>query len=77
MPWILDDFSICDYVPLSSPNLIRVIFNGGTGGYKERRNLQSIIQLIRNYPDNDVQFTIKLTKKIQRWTKKIININLI
>ena len=75
MPWILHDFPLYDYTPLSSSNIIKIIFNGGTGGYKERRNLESIIKLIKKYPYNDVLFTIKLTKNIQRWTKNILKQN--
>ena len=75
MPWILHNFPLYDYIPPSSTNVIKVIFNGGSGGYRERRNLKSIIELIKNYPDEDVLFTIKLTKKIQRWTKNILKLN--
>ena len=74
MPWILHNFPLYEYIPPSSNN-VKVIFNGGSGGYKERRNLESIIELIKNYPDNDVLFTIKLTKNIQRWTKNILKQN--
>ena len=75
MPWILHDFPLYDYTQLSSSNIIQVIFNGGTGGYRERRNLKSIIERIDNYPDEDVQFTIKLTTKLQRWTNKVLKQN--
>ena len=29
----------------------RVLFNGGTGGYLDRRNLESVAKLIENYKD--------------------------
>ncbi len=70
-PWILHEFPISDFRP-ASHEVIKVLFNGGTGGYKERRNLEAIVNLIQDYPGHDVQFTIKLTKKIQRWSKAIL-----
>ena len=73
MPWILYNFPVYNYKPLSSNNIIKVLFNGGSGGYQERRNLESVMELIKNYQGNDVSFTIKLTKSIQRWTKNILN----
>jgi len=70
-PWILHEFPISSYRPHAAGTL-NVLFNGGTGGYKERRNLEAIIHLINDYHDNDVHFTIKLTKKIQRWSRFIL-----
>ena len=69
MPWILYNFPVYDFKPFSSNKIIKVLFNGGSGGYRERRNLEAIMELIKNYPGDDISFTIKLTKSIQRWTK--------
>ena len=74
LPWILWNF------PITEPTLIgeniKVVFNGGTGGLQDRRNFAAIVDLINNYSDSDVEFILKFTTNIRRWTKKIININL-
>jgi len=74
MPWILWNHPIKDVKPLNDK--IKVLFNGGTGGYKDRRNLQSVINLIKNYEDKDIEITIKLTKSLRSWTKKIYKKNI-
>jgi len=77
LPWILWDFPILK--PKKCNKKINVLFNGGTGGLRDRRNFESVIYLIKNYTDDDVVFTLKFTSKIRRWTKKILkkNMNLI
>ena len=57
-------FLINIYQSSSLLNKIKVIFNGGTGGFKDRRNLESIINLLRDYRDNNINLTIKLTKDL-------------
>ena len=74
MPWILWDFPISDVKDINEK--IRVVFNGGTGGFKDRRNLEAIINLFKDYQEDDVSLTIKLTHDLRRWTKKILNKNL-
>ena len=74
--WILSDFEVCQPSFIDKSKKIKVLFNGGTGGYLDRRNLESIIKLIQNYKDDDVEFTIKMAKKIRRWSNKILNKNL-
>ena len=74
LPWILWNFPIAQPSPLGEN--IKVIFNGGTGGFQDRRNFASIIDLLKNYSDDDVEFILKFTSDIRRWTKKIINKNL-
>jgi len=71
LQWILSDFSISNIRLLQQNEKVRVLFNGGTGGYLDRRNLESIVKLIENYTDKDVFFTIKLNSKLRRWTKRI------
>ena len=73
MPWILWEFPIANVKPIDGK--IKIIFNGGTGGYKDRRNLESIINLFKDYTDDNVQLTIKLTKDLRRWTKRILSKN--
>jgi len=73
MPWILWNFPIARVTNLNKK--IKIIFNGGTGGYKDRRNLESIINLFKDYKNDDVELTIKLTDNLRRWTKKILNKN--
>ena len=73
MPWILWNFPISNVKNLNEK--IQIIFNGGTGGYKDRRNLESIINLFKDYQGNDVELTIKLTDTLRRWTQKILNKN--
>ena len=77
LPWILWNFPISQ--PIKCNKIVNVLFNGGTGGLNDRRNFESIIYLIKNYSNNDVNFTLKFTSKIRRWTKKILkkNMNLI
>ena len=70
MPWILWDFPISEIKPISDK--IKIVFNGGTGGYKDRRNLQSIINLFKDYTNDNVDLTIKLTNSLRRWTKRIL-----
>lgn len=79
LQWILSDFKIYKENLIKNSKKIKVLFNGGTGGYLDRRNLESIISLITNYPDDDVEFVIKMSKKIRRWSKKILkkNINIL
>ena len=74
MPWILWNHPIKEVRPVDKK--IKVLFNGGTGGYKDRRNLASIINLLKNYTDDDIEMTIKLTKKMRSWTKKIYKKNI-
>ncbi len=71
LQWILSDFSISDERLIQQDERVRVLFNGGTGGYLDRRNLESIVKLIENYKDRDVLFTIKLNSKLRRWTKRV------
>ena len=74
LPWILWNFPIAKTNKCNK--IINVLFNGGTGGLKDRRNFESIIHLIKNYNDPDVTFTLKFTSKIRRWTKKILKKNM-
>ena len=74
MPWILWNFPISNVKNIGEK--IKVVFNGGTGGYKDRRNLESVINLFKDYQNNDVEITIKLTKDLRRWTKKVLRKNL-
>ena len=74
LPWILWNFPVAQPSPLGEN--IKVIFNGGTGGFQDRRNFASIINLLKDYSDDDVEFILKFTSDIRRWTKKIINKNL-
>ena len=74
LQWILSDFPIL--APSKCKDKIKVLFNGGTGGLQDRRNFESIIYLIKNYHDCDVEFTLKFTSKIRRWTKKILKKNM-
>ena len=74
MPWILWNFPIAK--PKENEKIIKVVFNGGTGGYKDRRNLNAVINLFKDYKSSNVHLTIKLTKDLRRWTKKILKNNL-
>lgn len=76
LKWILSDFNIYKETLIGNSKKIKVLFNGGTGGYLDRRNLESIVSLIVNYPDDDVEFVIKMAKKIRRWSNKILKKNL-
>jgi len=71
-PWILYDFPIGEYRPIADTGLLKILFNGATGGYKERRNLAAVVQLIEDYKKDDVNFTLKLTKRVQRWSRSIL-----
>jgi len=73
MPWILWEFPVTNVKQLDEK--IKIIFNGGTGGYKDRRNLESVINLFKDYVDDNVELTIKLTKDLRRWTKRILSRN--
>ena len=73
MPWILWNHPIKKVNQIGEK--VKVLFNGGTGGYKDRRNLESIISLLKNYKDDDIDVTIKVTKKMRSWTKNIYNRN--
>ena len=74
LPWILWNFPILH--PTKCKKIVNVLFNGGTGGLKDRRNFESIIYLIKNYSQDNVRFTLKFTSKIRRWTKKILKKNM-
>lgn len=74
MPWILWNHPINEITPIGKK--VKVLFNGGTGGYKDRRNFESVVNLLKNYLDDDIEVTIKLTKKIRGWTKKIFKKNI-
>ena len=74
MPWILWNHPIKKVNQIGEK--VKVLFNGGTGGYKDRRNLESIIALLKNYGDADIEVTIKLTKKMRGWTRKIFKKNI-
>ena len=74
LPWILWNFPILQ--PTKCNKIVNVLFNGGTGGFKDRRNFESIIYLIKNYSQDNVRFTLKFTSKIRRWTKKILQKNI-
>jgi len=71
-PWILFDFPLSQYRPLSDADRIKAVFNGGTGGYKERRNLEAVINLISDYQSDNVHFTLKFTDDLQRWSHKLL-----
>ncbi len=75
LQWILSDFSISDERLIQKDEKVRILFNGGTGGYLDRRNLESVVKLIENYKESDVFFTIKLNSKLRRWTKRIYKLN--
>ena len=75
LQWILSDFSISDVRPINQNEKVKVLFNGGTGGYLDRRNLESVTALIKNYKQDDVIFTVKLNSKMRRWTKRIFKKN--
>ena len=75
MQWILYDFPILSESKSITDDKIQVLFNGGTGGYKDRRNFGAVTELIKNYNDNDVYFTIKFTENIRRWSKAILSKN--
>ena len=74
MPWILWNFPISNLK--ENEDIIKVVFNGGTGGYKDRRNLSAVINLFKDYKETNVHLTIKLTNDLRRWTKKILKNNL-
>ena len=74
LPWILWNFPIAQ--PTRLEKNIKVIFNGGTGGFQDRRNFASIVDLLKDYSDDDVEFILKFTSDIRRWTKRILNKNL-
>ena len=76
LQWILSDFNINKERLINETDKVKVLFNGGTGGYLDRRNLESVIKLINNYPDEDVEFVIKMDSKIRRWSNKILKKNI-
>jgi len=76
LQWILSDFEINQEIPLKEDQKVKVLFNGGTGGYLDRRNLEAVINLIKNYTDNDVEFVIKMAKKMRRWSNRILKKNM-
>lgn len=74
-PWILYEFPLSGFRNISDDGPLRVVFNGGTGGYRERRNLEAVVNLIRDYSAKNVHFTLKINQRIQRWSKSILNAN--
>ena len=74
-PWILYDFPILSNAQNFVGDKVQVLFNGGTGGFKDRRNFGAVVELIKNYPDEDVHFTIKFIEHIRRWSKAILKRN--
>ena len=73
LQWILSDFIVNEERLLNDNEKIKVLFNGGTGGYLDRRNLESVLNLITKYPNDDVEFVIKMAGKIRRWSNRILN----
>ena len=76
LQWIISDFDISEKKLINDTQKISVLFNGGTGGRFDRRNFEAVVQLINNYKDDDVEFTIKLNSKIKKWSNKILKHNL-
>ena len=76
LQWILSDFTLSKERLLDNSKKIKVLFNGGTGGHLDRRNLEAVLNLIAKYPDDDVEFVIKMASKIKRWSNRILNKNI-